>query len=230
MYWFRVPYSTHEGLVSKAAPGTHEAVVSMLLRNSVPKESKLVDLAAGTGSLLSRLKSLGYKDIEAVELNVKAFGLPQVEPNPLDLNDSFSNHLPKNYRLVTAIEIIEHLDSPREFLKQVHKILENNGYLIVSTPNTAHWLGRLNFLFTGFPKYFSKKDFYEQRHLSPILDFHMRIMLEEIGFKLVDFESTASSWGILLKFITFPISFLFRLLPGQQHIDGNINIYLARKQ
>ena len=50
---------------------------------------------------------------------------------------------------MTATEVIEHLDSPRDFLKQIHAILDDDGWLAISLPNVASWQGRIKFLLKG---------------------------------------------------------------------------------
>lgn len=228
MYLLRIPQDQHAGLIARTAPGTHPAIIDMLIKNNVPK-GKSIDLAAGTGSLISRLDSAGYGPLEAIELDIKNFGVKNVEPKALDLNKNFTEALGCDYSLVTASEIIEHLDSPRLFLEKIYSMIKPGGYAIISTPNVSHWLGRIQFLLTGNLKYFTPQDFEDQRHITPILDFHLRVMLKEVGFKLVEFRCTSSSWGILLKAMLFPFRLFFYLL-GSKNIDGNVNIYLVQKQ
>lgn len=201
MYLWRIPYSTHGGLMARAAPGTHEAVLELLRSISIPRDAPVLDLAAGTGALLSRLSAEGFSHLQAVERDLEHFGFHNVTPLALDLNASFSSQLPAGaFRLITAIEIIEHLDSPRAFLQEIQKALAPNGYAIISTPNVAHWLGRIQFLLTGELKFFTLQDFHDQRHISPILDQHMRIHIEETGFELMQTQTTASSWGFSSAF------------------------------
>lgn len=47
---------------------------------------------------------------------MERFEFNKVNPLPLNLNDDFSQKLTlSQFKLVTAIEIIEHLDCPRHF-------------------------------------------------------------------------------------------------------------------
>lgn len=228
MHLWRIPNSEHGGLVSRAAPGTHEAVVEHVASLGLSPDAQVLDLAAGTGALLSRMRAAGFRSLSAIERDVNNFGLSGLTPLPLDLNTTFADQVSKSYELITAVEIIEHLDSPRDFLRQIHALLEPGGYCIVSTPNVAHWLGRLQFLLFGTMKYFSYQDYLDQRHISPILDMHFKIMAKELDFELVRQECTASSWGVLIRALTLPLSMLFRLTGGGD-TDGNVNIYVLRK-
>ena len=227
MHFWRIPPTSHNGLLARAAPGTHEAVGELIQKHSIQGE-KALDLAAGTGALISRLQSHGIKNFTAIEQDAENFGLPNVRLLNLDLNTDFAAKIDARFDVITAVEIIEHLDSPRHFLQQIHRLLEPKGVAVITTPNVAHWLGRLQFLLTGVPKYFTLKDFQEQRHISPIFDHHMRIMIDETDFTLVDYLCTASSWGLGIRMLTFPVRFMFRILCGPS-VDGNVHVYLIRK-
>ena len=231
MHLWRIPYSTHGGLLARAAPGTHETAVSLLESHAVPKTGPVLDLAAGTGALLSRLHAHGFSNLHGVERDLPQFGFPLVQPRALDLNTNFSIELGQgNFSLVTAIEIIEHLDCPRHFIAEIFNLLAPGGYALLSTPNVAHWLSRVHFLFTGVPKFFTQEDFLEQRHISPILDHHMRIMLQEVGFDWIGVRTAASSWGFFMQALSFPLRLFFRICTKGPHTEGNIHFYLVRKK
>src|SRR5438034_11562082 len=115
----------------RCAPGTHEAAAVLVTRH-VTKDARVLDLASGTGAFLARLRDLGYANLDAVELNVEGFRLQGVTPRPVDLNSAFTQVLPRDFNLVTAIEIIEHLDCPRQFLRNVHTLLADGGHLLLT--------------------------------------------------------------------------------------------------
>lgn len=225
MHLWRIPLSTWDGLIARAAPGTHEGILELLQKNKVPTQGKQVDLACGTGALIARLRSHGYQSFEGVDLNPDQCGLKEFSPKVFSLDKPFAEKFEGKFNLVTASEIIEHLENPWQFLREIKSLLAPGAYAIISTPNVAHWLGRVQFAVKGVPKYFSEADFHEQRHITPIHDHHMRLMLKEIGFKLVDFKCTATSWGPLLRLLTAPLAFPFWLMDPQRS-QGNINIYL----
>jgi SAM-dependent methyltransferase len=214
-------------LPARCAPGTHEAAIDVISKN-VPTKGSVLDLAAGTGAFLARLRQHGFTDLSAAELDVDTFGFPSVYPVPVDLNTDFSDEFQEKFKLVTAIEIIEHLDSPRHFLKQIWNLLEPNGHLLVSTPNIAHWVGRLRFVTRGEHRYFKESDYHQQRHISPISDLHMRLMLREIGFDLVERSTAGSFYGPLKHAVAAPAAWLSRIFFGPLS-TGDVCMYLVRK-
>jgi 2-polyprenyl-3-methyl-5-hydroxy-6-metoxy-1,4-benzoquinol methylase len=211
----------------RCSPGTHEAALSLLQRHGASQKSVL-DLAAGSGAFLARLLDNGFTDLHAVELNVGKFLLDDVRPLSLDLNTDFAQRFSSRFQLITAIEIIEHLDSPRHFLRQVHQLLPDGGLLLLSTPNVAHWVGRLRFLLSGELRMFDEVPQRTIRHISPIIDSQMRLMLRETGFSVVESLAAGEAYGPLKRLVTMPIALPFRLLGGPS-VRGDVLLYLARR-
>ncbi len=225
---WRSPPSKYQGLDQYCSPGTHAAALDMLLRHVKPCDSVL-DLAAGTGAWLAQLRDVGFTDLNAVELYLaKYFGLDGVTPQQINLNLDFSDQFNTPYKLVTAIEIMEHLDSPRHFLAQVHRLLADDGYLLVTMPNISHWKGRLRFLLKGEHRFFLENDYYHQRHISPVSHLHMKLLLQETGFKLIESTSAGCFIKPLKRLASLPLALSFKLLFGPQ-TDGDVSIYLASK-
>lgn len=188
----------------------------------------MLDLAAGSGAWLARLHDAGFSDLSAVELNAEGFGFDAVQPRSMDLNAPFCEAFDSSFNLVTAIEIIEHLDSPRHLLREIHHLLSKDGYLLLTTPNVGTWRGRINFLLRAEHTYFGEWDYHNARHISPVTDLQMRLMLQEIGFRLVESVTAGSFDGRRRRLATAPISVLFRLLLGPR-TKGEVNVYLAVK-
>jgi 2-polyprenyl-3-methyl-5-hydroxy-6-metoxy-1,4-benzoquinol methylase len=211
----------------RCAPGTHEAAADIVARH-VPKDARVLDLASGTGAFLARLRDLGYQNLDAVELNVDGFKLEGVTPRPVDLNANFADELPHQYGLVSAVEIIEHLDSPRHFLSNVRALVAHGGHVLVTTPNVAHWLGRVRFLLSGELRQFRRGDYDYQRHISPITDVQMRLMFEEMGFERVESTTAGTFFGPVKRAVFWPVEAAARATMGPL-ARGDVAIYLARK-
>jgi 2-polyprenyl-3-methyl-5-hydroxy-6-metoxy-1,4-benzoquinol methylase len=226
--WWRRPLGTYQGRLMRCAPGTHEAAAALLARRPLDRDAPVLDLASGTGAFLARLRDTGFRNLHAVELNVEGFDLDGVTPQPLDLNSNFADALGHDFGLVTSIEIIEHLDCPRAFLKNVRAVLSDDGHLLLTTPNIAHWLGRLRFALSGELRQFQRRDYDYQRHISPITDVQMRLMLEETGFELLDFTTAGTFFGPVKRAVTWPVSTLAAVTMGKL-ANGDVAIYLARK-
>jgi len=224
--WIR-PLEEYKGLLTRCAPGGHEAAVHLLLKHDVPR-GPVLDLASGSGALAARLRDAGFGDIQCVDLDTGKFACPGMVPLSLDLNTSFADALDRRYAVVTATEIVEHLESPRNFLRNIRWVLLDDGYLLISTPNVATWKGRLKFLLTGELRYFDAEQYRVNHHISPITDTQMRLMLAETGFDLVEKITVGDFSGPLRRALLRPLDLLFRvLLRGD--VCGEVNMYLARR-
>jgi SAM-dependent methyltransferase len=200
-----------------------------LLRKHLKDRPPVLDLAAGSGALLARLRDNGFAELDAVELDRKGFAFPHVEPRRVDLNGEFSKQIDRRYGLVTALEIVEHLDSPRHFLREVRELLEPTGHVLLSTPNVANWTGRLRFLLSGEHRQFQEHDYHYQRHVSPTTDVQLRLMFREIGFRLVDWTVAGTFFGPLKQALLSPVIAASRLLWGKVGAS-DVRIYLAQRE
>lgn len=216
----------YRGLGEYCAPGVHEMAARLLMEH-VRTNAAVLDLGAGSGAWLARLRDAGFGTLMAVESNVEGFGLAGVVPRRLDLNTSFSDDFEERFGLITAIEIVEHLDSPRAFLRQVHRLLRDDGYALVTMPNVAHWAGRLKFLLRGEHRHFGEVD-YAQRHISPVTNLHMHLMFREIGFRLVASARAGSFAGPLKRAVLAPVVLAFRALLGPG-VSGEVAVYLVAR-
>lgn len=52
-----------------------------------------------------------------------------------DLNRSWLNQVHEKFDLIMTFDILEHLDSPYQFLSSCFSLLKDGGYLILTTPN-----------------------------------------------------------------------------------------------
>jgi SAM-dependent methyltransferase len=211
----------------RCAPGTHEAAMELLLRHAVAR-SGVLDLASGSGAFVARLRDQGFADLHAVELDEKKFQCDGIKPRAVDLNGEFAAQFDRKFTLVSAIEIVEHLDSPRRFLRQIRQLLTDDGHLLISTPNFADVIGRMKFLLTGELRYFDEGQYRYNHHISPITDTQMRLMLHEVGFDLVE-SVTAGDFGggargLLLKMARRIAAVMMR---GVR--NGEVHIYLAKR-
>ena len=185
--------------------------------------------------MLARLSDAGFSDRHAVARDPSLVGNTDTavpaewSVTSLDLNHSFSPHFDRRFSLVVSSEAIEHLDSPRAFLKEVHHLLEEDGYLLLTTPNVANWAGRIRFVLFGELRWFDWGMYHKARHISPITDVQMRAMLTETGFDLVTATSAGSFSGPLRALLTAPLSLPFLALFGRRGW-GDCNIYLARRR
>jgi len=176
----------YKGLPIHAGEGVHEKVFSHI--NTVfPKNSKILVLGAGTGAFDRRLFDHGYTDITSVDINQNnyQFDTTQVNFVGADLNKNFSDKLNVKFDLIIAVEVLEHLFSTDNFLKNCRQIMAPTSTLLISTPNPRSHLSRWRFMlkgyhagFEGIPQKFE--------HVNPI---HIDILRHHLHFNSMAIES-----------------------------------------
>jgi SAM-dependent methyltransferase len=184
----------------------------------------VLDLGAGTGAWSNRLFDAGYQVI-----SLERAGAGYAGSAPLvtaDLNEDFASQLgSQRFEVVTCIEVIEHLENPRNLLRGARRVLASGGMLLVTTPNIESTAGRLRFLWTGELRHFGRDPvFNEPTHITPIHTLMFERALEEVGLRVLEHgyeESLASGSRWPFRVVA---SLLDPLLRGPR--GGNTHIYV----
>ena len=96
----------------------------------------MADIGAGQGALSQRLHDAGF-NVTAFDLSSEGWRSRDVVCRECDFNGSLEQigqHGP--FAALCAIEVIEHLENPRAFLRQLIELGRvSHAWLIISTPN-----------------------------------------------------------------------------------------------
>jgi 2-polyprenyl-3-methyl-5-hydroxy-6-metoxy-1,4-benzoquinol methylase len=166
--------------VTEAVNELHDIVLNIL---SNQKKGKLLDAGAGSGKLSKRIKKLGY-DVRACDVDPQNFHLNDIKIDRADLNSKFP-YKNKTFDGVIAIELVEHLENPWNFIREAYRILRPGGFLIISSPNMESLRGKYNFLLGRVFPFFSYKLFEKINHITPIFTWNLKRMVEN-RFKLIE--------------------------------------------
>lgn len=174
-------------LVEKANKGLH-SFIEELIKNKITDSTNILDVGAGSGAFINRIAKYGG-NYSAVEINKEAFQLQNVNLYILDLNSDFSEKINEKFDLIIATEIIEHIENPHHFIRQLKNLLAESGIIVITTPNPENIPGRLKFLLKGTLRgfeWFITKDsmHHESQHISPIFTSLFLRMLEENNLRI----------------------------------------------
>ena len=109
-----------------------------IIKEYRPPNNKLLDVGCGNGIFLAHAREKGFKvtGIEpskiAISLCEKQYGI-----KPIWGYLKFNSNIPKDFGVLTIWDVIEHVSDPREFLKICHLHLEQNGILLLETPDES---------------------------------------------------------------------------------------------
>ena len=174
----------------------------------------MADIGAGRGELTDRIAPFANKILMLDDYE---------EPNrpknadfvKADLND-FWDVADNSVDVVFSLEVIEHIENPRHFIREIKRIMKPNGYGFVSTPNNLNFFSRLNFFLKNEHRFF--KDFSYPAHISVLTTIDFRRILNENGLEFVDFyynyadTMPITEWNLRFKSEAFSstVGVLFR--------------------
>ncbi|MFA6461383.1 MAG: methyltransferase domain-containing protein [Candidatus Woesearchaeota archaeon] len=201
-------------LKANTAPLVHETVLKELSH----QQGKILDIAAGSGAFLSLLNPLRFNRY-ACELYPRNFLLKDVPCKSVNLNQTPFPYKDQEFDMITVIEVIEHLENPWAFVRELHRLVKKEGTLIITTPNVGNWYSRLRYLFNmRFANFFDtkfNKDGFD--HITPIFPETMRMLISE-KFKIKHISYNRSH-----------IPFINLNLPWKNRLLGEIVIYRLEK-
>lgn len=111
-----------------------------VMLHSQYKSGRWLDAGCAKGFLLKIASQHGWKpygfDVSAYAIRKARKNCPKANlfvlnaENKLPFGDGF-------FEVITALELIEHLKEPENFLKEAYRMLKPNGLLFITTPNVA---------------------------------------------------------------------------------------------
>lgn len=110
----------------------------------------VLDVGPGSGVFSDLVIAKGASHLDAIEID---------QATREELKDKYTNitasleELPTTqYDLVLCLDVLEHMNDPFSFLESLSSRINENGNLLISLPNIAHWSVRFQLLF-GFFEY-----------------------------------------------------------------------------
>lgn len=163
--------------------GLHDFVQERVLTRYARNGIRAVDLGTGPGAIAARLSAMGC-DVLAADRDSHGFEavVPHISVD-FDQPDFTSKLGTGSFGIITAVEVIEHVESPIGFLRNVRRLLATDGVAVLTTPNVDSFPARTKFLLRG--KIRTMDEHSEPTHISPVfLDLLQRQFLPRVGLRL----------------------------------------------
>jgi SAM-dependent methyltransferase len=151
----------------------HDRVVEYLESEAGP----LLDVGAGDGTLATRLADDGFA-VAAVDQSTVDFAPSDVAITSADLNHGMP-FADGQFAVVTATEVIEHVENPWHFIRELHRVTRPGGVAVVSTPNLANIYTRVWFAITGRLYNFLDTSYRDIGHITPVHLWSLERMIED---------------------------------------------------
>lgn len=173
----------YKGININTSQNTHETVFGLIDKNL---KVRIVDIPCGNGAFIQRLKDHGFKNIKGIDIKNEL----EIKHDDFVLGD-MNRELPlpdNSCDVLLCIDGIEHISKQFDFVKEVYRVLKEDGEFLVSTPNISSIRSRLKWFMTGHHHKYNVP--LDENHPSP---FHhigliafpeLRYLLHTNGFKI----------------------------------------------
>jgi len=153
-----------------------------------------LDIGSGSGDLIKLLRNQFNVKSKCCDYTDELMQLPGQKVDIIDLNIKKDLPYSENYfDVVTATEVIEHLEDFRKLLREIYRILKPNGICVLSTPNILNINSRLRNLWFGFAELMGPLPIKNRKiescagHISPVSLFYIMHALHESNFQHISF-------------------------------------------
>lgn len=103
-----------------------------LINNLPTKDSKVLDIGAGTGDFLKQAKKNGWT-IDGIEPNITARKI--AASKNIKLNKNIDILKDNTYDIITLWHVLEHIPDLETDIEKIKNKLKHEGYLIIAVPN-----------------------------------------------------------------------------------------------
>jgi SAM-dependent methyltransferase len=165
----------------------HRMVAALLERRGAT--GILVDAGCGSGDLWRATRGRFSQCI-----GVDAVRYPQLPEDVAFRQADLDSPLPLadgSADATAAVEVIEHLDNPRAFVRELARITKPGGWVVVTTPNQLSALSLLTLVAKGRFSAFQEGDY--PAHRTALLEIDLRRIAEESGLDEIAIAFTR--WG-----------------------------------
>jgi len=159
----------------KNKPDSAKGLKEYIANRYISQWKEIADLGCGQGFLSDLLKDKNQVFSYDLEKNYDSCILK-------DLNKDFE--LEKEFDIIFAIELIEHLENPRHFIRECKKYLKKNGKIIITTPIVDDFKQRLYYLIKGDIYGFRDLDYEISGHITPMTKKNFKNIARELNLNI----------------------------------------------
>jgi 2-polyprenyl-3-methyl-5-hydroxy-6-metoxy-1,4-benzoquinol methylase len=165
--------------------------VAAVIRQRHPFGGTLLDVGCGGGALWGFVHDQieTYLGVDAVRYDALpdscTFFQADLDTAQVPLPDESAD-------VVVAIEIIEHLENPRAFFRELTRLVKPGGLIVLTTPNQLSLLSKMTFLVRGQFNAFQEGPGLYPAHRTALLEIDLLRLARECGLQEVQIRYTSS--------------------------------------
>jgi 2-polyprenyl-3-methyl-5-hydroxy-6-metoxy-1,4-benzoquinol methylase len=166
-----------------ASAGVRETLLSMTSGGD-----KVLDIGCGNAEIYPYLRQK-YKEIWGVDCDLYPNQKQYDHFKQIDLNKRTLEvfEKPGMFDSVVAVELVEHLENQRQFLRDCKRLIKDSGEIIFTTPNPECYMSRSMFATMGKFQWFTDLDNTRSGHITPLFPFQLAWFCRDVGLKITNF-------------------------------------------
>ena len=181
--------------------------VMNFINDNFSKDIKILDFGSGKNDIAAIIKNSGYDNIEAYDdcndiwynEENKSKLVNFSKKHKINFYENIEQLNEKKYDLILLLDIIEHVPKPKDLFNKVKDLLNDNGKILITVPNSVSLRKRLSVLigktnYAIYDEFFDEDDF--RGHWREYSIDDLRILSKKINFKI---KSTSGFNGIIPK-------------------------------
>jgi SAM-dependent methyltransferase len=147
-----------------------------------------LDIGPGAGRLITLFRERFDVATRACDYTDELLKLPGQTVDIVNLNRQQLPYADDAFDVVTATEVVEHLERYREVLRDIYRVVKPGGLCVLTTPNILNLNSRLRFLWFGFWNLFgplpvkNSSLYTTGGHINPVSFFYLAHALLDAGF------------------------------------------------
>lgn len=176
-----------------------------LLKNQVLQSSfsspRIIDFGCYRGELLNTLgnllpgSALFGSDIENfIQQNNEKINFLKIDLNDVNQLKCLEEN---KFDVLILADILEHILTPLDILREMHKFRTDKSNVFLSIPNSGHWYFRLKVLFGKFD--YEENGLFDKTHIRFFTLKTIRELILKSNFEIIDLSYSSIPWENITK-------------------------------
>lgn len=176
-------------------PSEHSSHGVLLTWLDAVRPSRVLDVGCSDGQFAALAGAMGHT-VTGVDL-IKHDGVAERVDNfvEADLNTGLPPEAGRDYRVVVAGDVLEHVTDPHHLLSDIAGRLADDGEVFVSVPNFAHWYPRARVVSGRFD--YDQRGLLDSGHVRFFTRRSFEKLIHESGLRIVERRTVGSPFDVL---------------------------------
>jgi SAM-dependent methyltransferase len=175
----------------KPSPNSSHAIILDMVDDDRPL--RVLDLGCGPGWVAAELRRRGHHVVGVDAVAYDGVASRVDEFHEADLEDGLPEGVSGDFDVIIAGDVIEHVRSPERLMGQLARRLVNNGEVLASVPNFAHWYPRGRVALGLFD--YDQRGILDRTHLRHFTRRSFRRLIRESTLELVELRYSGLPLG-----------------------------------